>query len=302
MIGASSILLGVALTVGSPMVERTSAATVAAECPPDDLFEPGRTAPLSVIRNGDRPSTIAPSGIAALRIGPDVLVPVPDLPLRRVVVGQLKGRLLVVLLQFDGEPEIRVTVNPGMYATVKPMAQRFGVSLGSMIRDYLRTTEWPPCSDTPAIVYRASAERAFSLATSLTSTGATVHWNDVPLRVGITPAEGLATRSAAILELAGPDRRLVRVEWTVPSLAGVELAELTASQWNPQPNRRSDLDALGSAIAVGTYDAVMSSAIDAGVPCVTRYNEMSVDCAAALAMIDRQRPAAADSSMRGAED
>ncbi len=285
------------------MVETIAAATVASDCPPEDVFEPGRTAPSTVVRNGDRPSFVAPPGIAALRIGPDVLVPVPDLPLRGVVVGQIRGRLLLVVLRFEGDPEIRVTVNPAMYANVKPMAERFGASLSDMIRDYLSTTEWPPCSDMPAIVYRASAEMALSIATSSATTDAKVHWNDVPLRVGIAAAEGREARdSTAILELAGSDRRLIVVDWTTHSIEGVDLAELTANRWSPQQIRRSDLDALGGGIAVGTYDAVMSSAMDAAVPCVTLYNEMTVDCAAALAMIGPQRPTSSDSSMRRAED
>jgi hypothetical protein len=301
MIGAFTALLSGVLAVGSPMVERISAATVVSDCPPEGVFEPGRTAPSTVVRDGDRSPFIAPSGIAALQIGPDVLVPVPDLPLRSIVVGQLRGRLLLVVLRFAGEPEIRVTVNPGIYANVKPMAERFGVTLSDMISDYLSTTEWPPCSDTAAIVYRASAEMALSIATSSASTDAKVYWNDVPLRVGITAAEGREARgSTAILELPGSDRRLFVVDWTTHAMEGVELAELNANRWSPQPIRRSDLDALGGGIAVGTYEAVMSSAMDAGVPCVTRYDEMMVDCAAALALIDPQGATSSGSSMRRA--
>ncbi len=303
MLGASSMLMSVALTVGSPVVERISAAAVVADCPPEDVFEPGRTAPSMVFRTGDRPSFIAPSGIAALRIGPDVLVPVPDAPLRGVVVGQVSGRLLFVVLRFDGEPEIRVSVNAAKHANLKLMAERFGVSVSDMFRDYLSTSEWPPCSDMPAIVYRASGEMALSIATASATTNAKVHWNDVPLRVGITAAEGGEARdSTAILEVGGADQRLVIVDWNTHILGGVDLAELTASQWSPQPIRRSDLDALGGGIAVGTYDAVMSSAVQVGVPCVTRYSEMMVDCAAALAMIGPQSPMSSDSSKRRAKD
>lgn len=273
------------------------------ECPPEvvEAFEAG--APPLIVRRSELPASAAPTGITALSLGPDVLIPVPHSPLRSMVAAPIKGNVGIIVLNFDGGPVQRVTIDFGMHANLAELADPFGVSPGEMILHFLESTAAPPCSDRAAFVYHHAAELALRLVGREGIDEAVLHWADGPLRVSFSPGKSESRRDrTALYQIAVPDRRLVVVAWSKDALPGLELTELITGEWSARPASPPELDAIAASIKVGTYDAVLSAATDFGVPCRTRYNDKHMDCATAVALLKQTDSPAADASPSSAKD
>jgi hypothetical protein len=273
------------------------------ECPPEVVEALEAGAPPLIIRRSELPTSAAPTGTTALSLGPDVLIPVPDSPLRSMLVAPIKGNVGIIVLNFDGEPVQRVTINLGMHANLAELAVPFGVSPGEMILHFLESTAAPPCSDRAAFVYHHSADLALRLVGLIGSDEAVLHWADGPLRVSFSPGNSESKRDrTALYEITVPDRRVVVVAWAKDTLPGLELTELITGDWLARPASPPELDAIAASIKVGTYDAVLSAAADLGVSCRTRYEDAHMDCTTAVALLKQKASSAADASPSSAKD
>ncbi len=259
-------------------------------CGPESIDDVRGSRPKSVRRHLETAQSIAAPGVGALSLGPGILVPVPDLPLAGVMVVAHNDSLGIVVLRFAGPSEPRVTINYAANSTLAAAASQFGVSPSQLIEDYVIAPGLPNCGDKVAVIHHALSEVGLALAIMVDTKRADVVWNEAPLRisaVATTPANRLAR--SAVVEIDSSQGRIVAIDWSESALQNEDLSGLITGHWIPQSGVRQDLEELSSAIAVGSYEAVLAAGSRLAAACLTKIGQERLACGAALTMLERER-------------